>query len=262
MRSKILGETHQFSQSVSPSVVVIFSIEASSHHHQRHPDVCSMAASIIWRTNTLPSSTPLQLPATTVGRTTVSLSLNTMVITMTVLMVLTMVVMTADAFSNHHIYSRTTLTYQRIDTTVLAASHSSSSSSSQPQRQRRKGPPRQGGYQNGNTHNRRPGNNNSNKRNNRRGPRDPRVAKSIATNRQILDCDFGTEVLSVLSSTPDALTKMAGGGALSVVNIATSIHRISRSASRDRRERQAILSDPRYALLLCSATEALKNGLL
>ena len=97
----------------------------------------------------------------------------------------------------------------------------------------------------------------SSNKNHRRGPRDPRVAKWIATNRQILDCHSGSEVLSVLSSTPDALTKMAGGGALSVVNIATSIHRISRSASTDRRERQAILSDPRYALLLCSATEAL-----
>ena len=261
------------SRSAGPSVVVLFATKASNHHHQRQPRACSKLANINTRhpTPTTPTSSiththspflyPVQPSATMVRRTSTLISDTMTSSTIMVLMVLTTMVMTTNAFSVHHIHSRTTLTNRRTDTKILAASRSSSSSSSssssQPRRRPRKGTPHQGGYQNGNTYNRRQENNNGNNRNHRRGPRDPRVAKWIATNRQILDCHHGSEVLSVLSSTPNALTKMAGGGALSVVNIATSIHRISRSASTDRRERQAILSDPRYALLLCSATEAL-----
>ena len=82
------------------------------------------------------------------------------------------------------------------------------------------------------------------------------ISMSIQTNREIMGAEKATDVLSILSSIPGALTKMAGGGALGEINFATSTHRISRFIVRNWDERAEVLSDARYALLICGLAEA------
>ena len=165
----------------------------------------------------------------------------------TSLLVIFILLTTTEAFLVHSIQSKAALTYKRSTIGILSASQnpssSSSSSSSAPSSsspQPRSRPQHQGDHQNRNNPNRQKYNNN----NRRGGPRDPKCVNTKTVNSQILDCESGNEILTVLSSTTGALMKLAGGGVLRPINFSTSIHRISKSISRNQRERKAVLSNP------------------
>ena len=85
-------------------------------------------------------------------------------------------------------------------------------------------------------------------------------------NRKITEQDSAQDILGVLASTKGALSSMAGGGKMSTVNFSTSIHRIARHVTQFKsknlpgNDRAKILSDPRFALLMCSMAEALLDG--
>ena len=96
-------------------------------------------------------------------------------------------------------------------------------------------------------------------------------------NQKLIGAENAKDLLLVLQKTPGALTSPSGGGALNNVNFSTSIHRIARhlnqfhynnnnqkgnnnnnnSQNDQRYSRALVLSDPRFALLLCSLSEAL-----
>lgn len=85
-------------------------------------------------------------------------------------------------------------------------------------------------------------------------------------NKKITEQENAQDVLGVLASTKGALSSIAGGGKMSTVNFSTSIHRIARhvtqytSKNKPGNDRAVILKDPRFALLMCSAAEALLDG--
>lgn len=80
----------------------------------------------------------------------------------------------------------------------------------------------------------------------------------IQLNKKIIASETAAHVINLLaSSAPDALKKTAGGGAVNSVNFATSIHRIGRYLAYNNQDRAATLSDPKFALFLCSFAEAL-----
>ena len=93
-------------------------------------------------------------------------------------------------------------------------------------------------------------------------------------NQKLTGAETAKDLLLVLQNTPGALTSPSGGGKMNNVNFSTSIHRIARhlnqfqynnnkgnqnqnSHNEQRYSRAMILSDPRFALLLCSLAEAL-----
>jgi hypothetical protein len=84
-------------------------------------------------------------------------------------------------------------------------------------------------------------------------------------NQQIATQENALDLLALLASTKGALTNVAGGGMMNSVNFSTSIHRIARHLQYayqnqdERSNRSRILSDPRFALLVCSAAEALEG---
>lgn len=87
---------------------------------------------------------------------------------------------------------------------------------------------------------------------------DSRRNAYIQLNKKIIASETAADVISLLaSSAPDALKKTAGGGSVNSVNFATSIHRIGRYLAYNNHERAATLSDPKFALFLCSFAEAL-----
>ena len=75
------------------------------------------------------------------------------------------------------------------------------------------------------------------------------------------------DLLSLLASTKGALTAPGGGGALNSVNFSTAMHRVGKYLSyfnhnqREGNDRTRILADPRFALFVCSAAEALVGDL-
>merc|ERR1712008_376884 len=85
-------------------------------------------------------------------------------------------------------------------------------------------------------------------------------------NRKITQQETAQDILGVLASTKGALSSVAGGGKMSTVNFSTSTHRIARhvtqytSKNKPGNDRAKILSDPRFALLMCSMAEALLDG--
>eukprot|EP00536_Pseudo-nitzschia_multiseries_P003502 jgi/Psemu1/64177/estExt_Genemark1.C_540102 len=85
-------------------------------------------------------------------------------------------------------------------------------------------------------------------------------------NQKITQQETAEDVLKLLAATKGALSYLAGGGKMSTVNFSTSIHRIARhltlytSKNKPGNERSQILSDPRFALLICSMSEALLDG--
>lgn len=85
-------------------------------------------------------------------------------------------------------------------------------------------------------------------------------------NQRITQQETAQDVLGVLASTKGALSSVAGGGKMSTVNFSTSIHRIARhltlytSKNKPGNDRAQILSDPRFALLICSMSEAMLDG--
>jgi hypothetical protein len=102
--------------------------------------------------------------------------------------------------------------------------------------------------------------------------------QSKQLNQQLVQCQSAQDVLQILASQKGALTTFGGGGTLNSVNFSTSIHRIARhlnshhhsqNANKNnykqqqqqhpdhRYNRAVVLSDPRFALLLCSIAEAL-----
>mmetsp|Transcript_19298 Transcript_19298/g.28551 ORF Transcript_19298/g.28551 Transcript_19298/m.28551 type:complete len:1098 (+) Transcript_19298:85-3378(+) len=76
-------------------------------------------------------------------------------------------------------------------------------------------------------------------------------------NQKIVSSNTAKDIVLLLASNPNALTKTSGGGVLNTVNFATSIHRIARDVGNKSQERAAVLSDPKFALFLCSYAEAL-----
>eukprot|EP00980_Cylindrotheca_fusiformis_P003988 scaffold874_cov126-Cylindrotheca_fusiformis.AAC.21 len=81
-------------------------------------------------------------------------------------------------------------------------------------------------------------------------------------NSEIVKSENAAEVLQLIASTKGALTGLAGGGKLNSINFSTSIHRIAKYLAfawqnPEGNDRSKILSDPRFALLICGAAEAL-----
>jgi hypothetical protein len=82
-------------------------------------------------------------------------------------------------------------------------------------------------------------------------------------NGQIVKQETAQDLLGLLASKRGALSSRAGGGSLSMVNFATSVHRIAKHlsnfATRDHpgNQRGRVLSDPRFALLVCGIAEML-----
>ena len=116
-------------------------------------------------------------------------------------------------------------------------------------------------------------NNNSNNSNYHRYKRPKYKTKAESTsnefglfNKQIMQQETAQDLLNVLASRKGALSSVAGGGKLSTVNISTSIHRLARhmtqytSKNKPGNDRSQILSDPKFALLICSTAEALLDG--
>ena len=175
----------------------------TNHNNQRntttdHPSVCL-------------SFVLLLLFPTIMNRTSALLSLMMMWFTTIVFIIF---LETAEAFSVQQIHSKAASTTQRSNKAVLFAvsrDSSESSLSSSPRSQRRRHPKQpQDNVQDRSNPDKRQRSHAFNTRNRRHSPRDPRVKKWIATNKEITQCDSADEVLSVLSSTPSALAKLAG----------------------------------------------------
>lgn len=86
---------------------------------------------------------------------------------------------------------------------------------------------------------------------------DENMTQAIAINKKLIECGSAEDILSLLAATPGALTKTAGGGALNSVNFSTALHRMARFCSNDRETRRKTLMDPRFALFICSLSEAM-----
>jgi len=132
------------------------------------------------------------------------------------------------------------------------------------QRQSRKG---SNNYKGTHNHNRNRNHNNNNNNNNNSYRRGRAVNTEFGQlNQKITQKENAQDVLGLLAGTKGALSSVAGGGKMSTVNFSTSIHRIARhltlytSKNKPGNERAQILSDPRFALLICSMSEALLDG--
>jgi len=77
--------------------------------------------------------------------------------------------------------------------------------------------------------------------------------------------------LAFLSSHKGALTSVAGGGVLNSINFSTAFHRLARHSQYSnpqrnnanfnaKNDRSKVLTDPRFAFLLCSAAEAMMQN--
>ena len=73
-------------------------------------------------------------------------------------------------------------------------------------------------------------------------------------NRNLVDCQDASELLKLLQSTPNALTRKAGGGAMNMVNFSTAIHRLARHSLQPH-ARAPLLRDARFALLVAALAE-------
>lgn len=85
---------------------------------------------------------------------------------------------------------------------------------------------------------------------------------NMQLNSKIVSQENSADVLSVVASTKGALTTVGGGGKLNSINFSTAIHRIAKYLAfawqnPEGNDRSKILSDPRFALLICGASEAL-----
>jgi len=81
-------------------------------------------------------------------------------------------------------------------------------------------------------------------------------------NQGITQQETAIDLLSFLSSQKRALTSRAGSGVLNSVNFSTAFHRIARHVNNlqsddPKNDRATVLRDPRFALLVCSAAEAM-----
>jgi len=133
-----------------------------------------------------------------------------------------------------------------------------------------------------NNNNKRNENKNNNNNNNNRGryKQSPQEQASRQLNQQMIQAETAKDLLLILQKSKGALTAPAGGGKLNNVNFSTSVHRIARHLNQlhynnnninnnnqnkgrnnqqneQRYHRALILSDPRFALLLCGLSEAL-----
>jgi len=92
------------------------------------------------------------------------------------------------------------------------------------------------------------------------------VSQFARFNSNITKAESAEEILELIASRKGALTINGGGGKLSTVNFSTSIHRIARhvtqytSKNKPGNDRGKILSDPRFALMMCSVAEAVLDG--
>ena len=85
-------------------------------------------------------------------------------------------------------------------------------------------------------------------------------------NGKITQAESAEAILGIIASTKGALTNSGGGGTMSTVNFSTSLHRIARhvtlyqSKMKPGNDRGKILSDPRFALMMCGMAEAILDG--
>jgi hypothetical protein len=84
-------------------------------------------------------------------------------------------------------------------------------------------------------------------------------------NQGITRQETAVDLLAYLSSQKGALTTKASGGVMNSVNFSTAFHRIARHVNNmqsddPKNERATVLRDPRFALLVCSAAEAMLEG--
>jgi hypothetical protein len=85
-------------------------------------------------------------------------------------------------------------------------------------------------------------------------------------NQQIVQRPNAQDLINFLASTKGALTNLGGGGSMNSVNFSTALHRIARHLQfyyqneDEGNDRSRVLADPRFALLACSAAEALVGG--
>lgn len=85
-------------------------------------------------------------------------------------------------------------------------------------------------------------------------------------NRKITEQETAMDILNLLASRKGALSSHAGGGTLSTINFSTAIHRIAKHINNWQtndnmgNDRGKVLSDPRFALFLCSLAEVLLDG--
>ena len=111
------------------------------------------------------------------------------------------------------------------------------------------------------------------------------IPYSKKLNQDIIQQPNAQQLLSLLASVKGALTSFAGSGILNSVNFSTALHRIARHVlsyhahpdnksnnaesanyynhdnnDNESNKRSRILSDPRFALLVCSAAEAIADN--
>jgi hypothetical protein len=153
-----------------------------------------------------------------------------------------------------------------IDSNNILLALSTPQDQEQKQQQYRGGPRKS--YSNNNNNN----TNNSNSDNHRyKRPKYKTKKESTSNefglfNKKIMQQETAQDLLNVVASRKGALSSIGGGGKLSTVNFSTSIHRLARhmtqytSKNKPGNDRSHILSDPRFALLICSTAEALLDG--
>ncbi|KAG7348153.1 FAST kinase-like protein, subdomain 1 [Nitzschia inconspicua] len=87
-------------------------------------------------------------------------------------------------------------------------------------------------------------------------------------NQKITSQETAVGILNLLASRKGVLSAEAGGGNLSTVNFSTAIHRIAKHINNQNNnndsdvgnDRGKVLSDPRFALFICSLSEAILEG--
>ncbi|CAJ1961283.1 unnamed protein product [Cylindrotheca closterium] len=103
---------------------------------------------------------------------------------------------------------------------------------------------------------------NNSQGNRRKGGHNRHLSPNGILNAKITQQKNAAEVLNLLASTKGALTNVGGGSKLNSINFSTSMHRIGRNVAwawqnPEGNDRSKILSDPRFALLMASAGEAM-----
>jgi hypothetical protein len=120
---------------------------------------------------------------------------------------------------------------------------------------------------NNNNNNKRPYSKSRNNYYKKKGPYSPPPNRRL--NQEIVKCETAQEVLQCVASQKGALSTFGGGGKLNSVNFSTAVHRLAKhlmynnyggdDPKNNDANRAKVLSDPRFALLLCSTAEAIDN---
>mmetsp|Transcript_10871 Transcript_10871/g.23114 ORF Transcript_10871/g.23114 Transcript_10871/m.23114 type:complete len:1206 (+) Transcript_10871:171-3788(+) len=163
---------------------------------------------------------------------------------------------------HHHQHHRRSVPKITRKTNALLPLHSVSPNHNQAHHQKRKGTNKN--YEGKNKYSRKTNSHHNNNGYRRQGGGGMNEFSHL--NRKVIQQETAQDVLNLLAATKGALSSVAGGGTMSTVNFSTSIHRIARhltlytSKNKPGNERAQILSDPRFALFICSMSEALLDG--